>query len=112
MDRRRQAQSESRREAAYAELSSQVVDAPQDSALRLSQLRRAFLDLPEDQREALELVAVEGLSYAEAGALTGVPPGTVMSRVSRARAWLRAYEEGAALGKPSLKLVGGHDAEE
>lgn len=111
LDRRRQAQSEGRREADYAKLSPQVVDAPQDSALRLSQLRRAFLDLPEDQREALELVAVEGLSYAEAGAVIGVPPGTVMSRVSRARAWLRAFEDGEAPRKPSLKLVGGHDAE-
>lgn len=111
LDRRRQAQSESRREAAYAELSPQVVDPPQDSALRLSQLRQAFLDLPDDQREALELVAVDGLSYAEAGALIGVPPGTVMSRVSRARAWLRAFEEGEAPRKPSLKLVRGHDAE-
>ncbi|WP_347140280.1 sigma-70 family RNA polymerase sigma factor [Paracoccus sp. SSK6] len=111
LDRRRQAQSEARREAAYAELSPRVVDAPQDSALRLAQLRQAFLDLPDDQREALELIAVEGLSYAEAGALTGVPPGTVMSRVSRARARLRAFEDGEAPRKPSLKLVGGHDAE-
>jgi RNA polymerase sigma-70 factor (ECF subfamily) len=106
LDRRRQVQSEIRREAAYADLSPQVMEAPQDSAMRLSQLRQAFLDLPEDQREALELVAVEGLSYAEAGALTGVPAGTVMSRVSRARARLRAFEDGEAPRKPSLKLVG------
>lgn len=111
LDRRRQAQSETRREAAYAEISPQVVDAPQDSALRLSQLRRAFLELPEEQREALQLVAVDGLSYVEAGALIGVPPGTVMSRVSRARAQLRAFEEGQPLRRPPLKLVGGQDAE-
>jgi RNA polymerase sigma-70 factor (ECF subfamily) len=112
LDRRRQAMSEARREAAYAELTPQIVDAPQDSALRLSQLREAFLDLPEDQREALELIAVEGLSYAEAGALIDVPAGTVMSRVSRARASLRAFEDGEVPRKPSLKLVGGHDAEQ
>ena len=87
------------------------MQAPQDSALRLSQLRQAFLDLPADQREALELIAVEGLSYAEAGALIGVPQGTVMSRVSRARASLRAFEDGEAVRKPALKLVRGHDAE-
>lgn len=110
LDRRRQAQSESRREAAYAELSPQVVDPPQDSALRLSQLREAFLDLPDDQREALALIAVEGLSYAEAGLQIGVPAGTVMSRVSRARARLRAFEDGELGRKPSLRLVGGHDA--
>lgn len=116
LDRRRRGQSDTRREAAYAELNPTVIEAPQDSALRLSQLRRAFLDLPDDQREALELVSIEGLSYAEAGALTGVSPGTVMSRVSRARSRLRAFEdggaeEGGACRKPALKLVGGHDAE-
>lgn len=111
LDRRRQAQSETRREASYADLSPRVVEAPQETALRLAQLRQAFLDLPDDQREALQLVAVDGLSYAEAGALIGVPTGTVMSRVSRARARLRAFEEGEAPRKPPLKLVGGHDAE-
>ncbi|WP_207101681.1 sigma-70 family RNA polymerase sigma factor [Paracoccus shandongensis] len=116
LDRRRQGLADSTREAAYAALNPRVVDAPQDSALRLAQLRRAFLDLPDDQREALELVSIEGLSYAEAGALTGVSPGTVMSRVSRARARLRAFEDGTgndgvADPKPALKLVGGHDAE-
>lgn len=111
LDRRRQSQSVSRREAAYAELSPRAIEAPQDSVLRLSQLRQAFLDLPDDQREALQLIAIEGLSYAEAAALMGVPPGTVMSRVSRARARLRAYEEGEAPARPSLRLVGGQDAE-
>lgn len=117
LDRRRRGQSDTRREAAYAELNPTAIEAPQDSALRLSQLRRAFLDLPDDQREALELVSIEGLSYAEAGALTGVSPGTVMSRVSRARSRLRAFEDGGAEEgggagrKPALKLVGGHDAE-
>ena len=111
LDRRRRNLTDTRREAAYAELSARVIDAPQDSALRLAQLRRAFLDLPDDQREALELVSIQGLSYAEAAALAGVSPGTVMSRVSRARARLRAFEDGAADPKPALKLVGGHDAE-
>jgi RNA polymerase sigma-70 factor (ECF subfamily) len=111
LDRRRQNLTDSRREAAYAEVSPQIMEAPQDSALRLAQLRRAFLDLPDDQREALELVSIEGLSYAEAGLLMGVSPGTVMSRVSRARARLRAFEDGKTDPKPALKLVGGHDAE-
>lgn len=111
LDRRRQGQSDSHREAAYAQLTPQVTEAPQDSALRLAQLRRAFLDLPEEQREALQLVSIDGLSYAEAGALTGVSPGTVMSRVSRARARLRAFEDSAEAPRPALKLVGGQDAE-
>ena len=42
--------------------------------------------LPENNRQALSLVAVEGLSYAEAAEVLEVPVGTIMSRVSRARA--------------------------
>ncbi|CAB3770685.1 RNA polymerase sigma factor [Paraburkholderia humisilvae] len=41
--------------------------------------------LPETQRSTLLLVAVEGLSYSEAAATLGVPIGTVMSRLARAR---------------------------
>lgn len=49
----------------------------------------AYGQLPPEQRETLFLVAVEGLSYAEAAQMTGVPVGTVMSRLSRARRHLR-----------------------
>jgi RNA polymerase sigma-70 factor (ECF subfamily) len=41
--------------------------------------------LPEEQREVLLLVAVEGLAYKEAAQVLGVPIGTVMSRLARAR---------------------------
>lgn len=111
LDRRRHDQARARRDAQFAELAPQSQDAPQDSILRLSQLRQAFLDLPEDQREALELVAVEGLSYAEAGITLGVPAGTVMSRVSRARARLRDFEDGMSRPSATLKIVGGNDAQ-
>ena len=53
-------------------------------------LERALAELEVEQREAFLLVAVLGLSYAEAGELTGRPPGTVASRVFRARARLAA----------------------
>ena len=49
--------------------------------------------LPEDQRSLLLLVAVEDLSYEDAARVTGVPVGTVMSRLSRGRARLRAFVE-------------------
>ncbi len=47
--------------------------------------------LPEEQRSVLLLVVVEGLSYEETAEVLGVPLGTVMSRLSRAREKLRSY---------------------
>jgi RNA polymerase sigma-70 factor (ECF subfamily) len=61
----------------------------------------AWLDrLPVDQREVLLLVAVEDLRYEEVAAALGIPVGTVMSRLSRARARLRRMvaEPPSALG--------------
>lgn len=49
-----------------------------------------FARLPAEQRALLLLVSVEGLGYREAGAVLGIPIGTVMSRLSRARQALRA----------------------
>lgn len=54
----------------------------------LDQTRRAIADLPDDQREVLLLVAVEGLSYREASATLDIKVGTVMSRLARGRAAL------------------------
>jgi RNA polymerase sigma factor (sigma-70 family) len=50
--------------------------------------------LPFEQREVLLLVGVEEMSYAEAAQVLGIPVGTVMSRLSRARASLRRFIEG------------------
>jgi len=49
----------------------------------------AFMSLPEKFRRVLELVDIDGLSYAETALLLGVPEGTVMSRVHRARKRIR-----------------------
>ena len=57
-------------------------------AISLAEVNRAMELLPDDQRAALSLVAVEGLSYADAAETLDVPIGTVMSRISRARAAL------------------------
>ena len=46
--------------------------------------------LPETHREISGLIDIAGLSYAEAAETLGIPPGTVMSRISRARAALMA----------------------
>jgi RNA polymerase sigma-70 factor (ECF subfamily) len=83
------------------------VPASQDHSVRLSQVREAFLALHEEQRSALHLVAIEGLSYAEAAEVSGVPLGTLMSRIGRARAALREMEEGpSAKARPRLRIVG------
>jgi RNA polymerase sigma-70 factor, ECF subfamily len=66
----------------------------QDSALEHRDLLRAFSTLPEEQRSVLLLIAVEDLSYEEAAQVLGVPIGTVMSRLSRARERLRQRMDG------------------
>lgn len=53
-------------------------------------LAHAFNGLPAVQREALWLVVVEGVDYAQAARVLDVPVGTVRSRLSRARNALRA----------------------
>lgn len=59
--------------------------AQTDDRLMLQSVRLAMKTLPEDQRAVLHLVCVEGLSYAETAQTLGIPLGTVMSRLSRAR---------------------------
>jgi RNA polymerase sigma-70 factor (ECF subfamily) len=52
-------------------------------------VRRALEQLPDEFREAIVLRELEGLAYKEIAATAGVPVGTVMSRLSRGREWLR-----------------------
>ena len=63
----------------------------------LARTRTAIARLPEEQRVVLALVAVEGVPYREAAAIVGVPVGTVMSRLARARAKLHAFVYGTAV---------------
>ncbi len=64
--------------------------ASQGDSLMVRDLDRALAKLPEEQREVLLLVALEDMSYDEAAHALGIPIGTVMSRLSRARERLRA----------------------
>lgn len=64
----------------------------------------AFGALPIEQRAILLLVSVEGFSYREAADTLGVPIGTVMSRLSRAREKLRQLSDGSATA-PALRLL-------
>ncbi len=82
-----------------------------DTRLMLAEVRRFIAALPQEQRAALMLVAVDGLSYAEAAQVLGVPAGTLASRVARARLALVAAldgQEGAAAppARPELVRVG------
>jgi RNA polymerase sigma-70 factor, ECF subfamily len=61
-----------------------------EARLALDEVRRAVGRLPADQRTALLLVTVDGLSYKEAATVVGVPIGTIMSRLARARIALQA----------------------
>lgn len=56
-----------------------------EARLALAEVRRAVDRLPTEQRTTLMLVTVEGLSYREAAEVAGVPVGTIMSRLARAR---------------------------
>lgn len=51
----------------------------------LALVRAAIARLPEEQRLVIALVAIDGMSYQEAANTLGVPTGTVMSRLARAR---------------------------
>ena len=106
IDGKRSQRARSRREADFAAFIDTQVPAAQEVAVRLDQIRAAFFRLPAEQREVLHLIAIEEMSYADAAAFLHIPQGTLMSRLARARAALRAYEDGAT---PPLRLVGGGD---
>ena len=80
-----------------------VIDAPQEagcaaidgeavllSRLTLEDLSSAMKQLPLEQREAVALVLIDGVSYREAADLLEIPIGTLTSRIARARESLAA----------------------
>lgn len=107
VDRVRSRSAEAARAAESVRLGETALAAPQEHSVRLAQVRDAFMALPEEQRAALHLVAIEGLSYQEAADALAIPLGTLMSRIGRARAALRAMEEGLPARGSHLKIVGG-----
>jgi RNA polymerase sigma-70 factor (ECF subfamily) len=70
------------------------------------QVLRATSFLSPEHRQVLLLVGVEGLSYREAAAELGVPVGTVMSRLARARDQLRAQLERGVPAEPNVLRFG------
>jgi len=69
-----------------------------EARIALQEVRAVLRQLPADQRTALLLVTVDGLSYKEAAEVVDVPVGTIMSRLARARVALaEKLEAGGAL---------------
>lgn len=74
------------------------------SSTDLRDIERALAKLPAEQREVLLLVGLEEMSYEQVSRALGVPMGTVMSRVSRARDKLRRHLDGEP-ERANLKVV-------
>jgi RNA polymerase sigma-70 factor (ECF subfamily) len=68
-----------------------ATEAPHEDRLALKQLAKAMTRLPADQREALVMVVLHGMSYEDLAESTGCAVGTAKSRVFRARRQLEAW---------------------
>src|SRR5690606_13303251 len=78
--------------------------ARQEDQVACQDIAAAMLHLPAEQRAAIALTAVEGMSYDEAAGVLGIPVGTLRSRLSRGREQLRRlYVEPAV--RPMLRRV-------
>jgi RNA polymerase sigma-70 factor, ECF subfamily len=64
-----------------------------DGDIALWSVQKALESLPEEQRAAIGLVLIEGLSYKEAAEVLGIPVGTLTSRLARGREALTAVLE-------------------
>ena len=81
----------------------QVVDGERatTSQIQLHQGDAAMARLPDEQREIISLVAIQGMSYQDVADTLEIPKGTVMSRLARARAALSKTLNMAPEGTPS-----------
>lgn len=88
--------------------SGRTQEAAQDRGLEVRDVLAALDRLPEEQRQAVTLIAIEELRYEEAARILGIPVGTLMSRLGRGRAALRdmlnARERPTG---PKLRLIKG-----
>ncbi|MDP2241937.1 MAG: sigma-70 family RNA polymerase sigma factor [Burkholderiales bacterium] len=88
-----------RKVAADVPLNDEIMELPghmaQADRLEIRDLDAALARLPDEQREVLLLIALEQMSYQETAKALGIPIGTVMSRLSRARERLRGIMDGA-----------------
>ncbi len=75
------------------------------ASLEQSKMCQIIATLPTDQRDALVLVLAAGFTYEEAGKICDCSAGTIKSRVSRARASVRADLEKGTRGQNNLSVV-------
>lgn len=95
-NRRRAVRREDTMEAETIErLPEAPIHSDAETRMALGDINSALASLSDDQRVLAVLVLVEGYSYQEAADLEGIPVGTVMSRLSRARKALANQLRGA-----------------
>ncbi|MFZ4688355.1 MAG: sigma-70 family RNA polymerase sigma factor [Polymorphobacter sp.] len=80
-----------------------AVPAGQESHIALSDMQRALMQLPAEQREALILMGAGGMTCEEVAAICQCATGTVKSRVARARVALKGLLDGGQLQQPRSK---------
>lgn len=86
--RARQVREKAAQQPELQEASVDSDEAQMTEKIQLEDVDAALQQLPHEQRTILALIAVQGLSYREAAAIIGVPTGTIMSRLARARSKL------------------------
>jgi RNA polymerase sigma-70 factor (ECF subfamily) len=88
-----------------------TVPSTQGASLQLRDLDRAMARLPEEQRQVLLLVGLEGMRYEEVAIVLDVPVGTVRSRLSRGRDMLRHLMDMKVRPEPQPAISEGAAAE-
>lgn len=87
------------------EADSAAMPAAESSVSLHIDLQRCLMCLPDEQRAALLMATLEDMSYAEIAKIMGVPQGTVMSRLSRARERMRELMDGSRAANPRTATV-------
>lgn len=82
-----------------------AVRPTQSDWLEVRDLQAALQQLPAEQRAVLLLVGLEQMTYEETSSVLGIPMGTVMSRLSRARGRLRTLLADGGVSPAALKVV-------
>ncbi len=94
IDQLRRTRRNARAMATMSETIDMVAASPQADRLVSVDVFSALQQINPERRAALVLVAVEGLSYDDAGKALGIPAGTLTSRIARGREELRSILEG------------------